>query len=95
GGSLRCALFGGNLAVLGEKNGWAGVIVDGCVRDGHEIDACGIGVRALAAHPRRSDRRPSGERDVVLEIRGVRIVPEQWCYADIDGVLVSDAALHG
>jgi regulator of ribonuclease activity A len=31
GASLRCALVGGNLAALGERNGWAGAIVNGCV----------------------------------------------------------------
>lgn len=93
GGGMRCALLGGNLAVLAEKNGWAGVIVDGCVRDGAEIDECAIGVRALATHPRRSDRRGSGEREVTVEIRGVRIAPGDWCYADADGVLVADSAL--
>ena len=33
GGSLRCALVGDNLAELGHKNGWAGIVVYGCIRD--------------------------------------------------------------
>jgi regulator of ribonuclease activity A len=89
GGSLRCALLGGNLAKLAEANGWAGVIVNGCVRDADEIDACAIGVRALASHPRKSDKRGIGQRDVVVEFAGARIAPGEWCYADRDGVLVS------
>lgn len=93
GASLRCALLGGNLAQLAEKNGWAGVIVNGCVRDVDEIDACAIGVRALASHPRKSDKRGIGQREVVLEFAGSRIAPGQWCYVDRDGVLISDQAL--
>ncbi|MGZ3254690.1 MAG: ribonuclease E activity regulator RraA, partial [Burkholderiaceae bacterium] len=54
GGSLRCALVGGNLGVLAEKNGWAGIVVNGCIRDSEEINQCDIGVRALATHPQRS-----------------------------------------
>ena len=46
GGSLRCALLGGNLGVLAQKNSWVGVIVHGCIRDVAEINACQIGVRA-------------------------------------------------
>ena len=92
--SLRCALFGGNLAVLAEKHGWAGVIVNGCVRDTAEIDACEIGVRGLAAHPRRSDRRGNGEREVAVEIGGAKLSPGNWVYADADGVLFSDSPLH-
>ncbi|HEX7646261.1 MAG TPA: ribonuclease E activity regulator RraA, partial [Noviherbaspirillum sp.] len=50
GGSLRCALVGGNLGVLAEKNGWSGIIVNGCVRDSEELSACNVGIRALATH---------------------------------------------
>jgi len=87
--SLRCALLGGNLAVLGEQNGWQGVIVNGCVRDADELDACRLGVRALHTHPRRSDRRGLGERDVVVGFAGVTVRPGDWIYADRDGWLVS------
>ena len=38
GGSDRCALVGGNLGVLGVKNGWAGIVVFGCVRDSSELE---------------------------------------------------------
>lgn len=33
GGSLRRALVGGNIGAAAAKNGWAGVVVNGCVRD--------------------------------------------------------------
>ena len=62
GGSRRCAVFGGNLAATAARNGWGGVIINGCARDAGEIDATDIGVRALALHPRRSGeagRRPT------------------------------------
>ena len=89
GGSLRCALVGGNLALLAEKNGWAGIIVYGCIRDSNEIDACEIGVRALATHPQRSVRKGIGERDLRVVIAGVAVKPGDWIYADADGVLVA------
>lgn len=92
-GSLRCALLGGNLAQLAERNGWVGVVVNGCVRDVLEIDACAIGVRALATHPRRSDKRGVGSIGTTVEIGGVRIAPGHWCYVDEDGLLVSEAPL--
>lgn len=92
-GSLRCALFGGNLAQLAQRNGWSGVVVNGCVRDVVEIDACAIGVRALATHPRRSDKRGNGAIGNTVEIGGVRIAAGHWCYADEDGILVSSAPL--
>lgn len=95
GASLFCALVGGNLGKLGEKNGWAGVIVNGCVRDADELDACRFGVRALHTHPRKSHKGGVGERDVVIAFADVTIVPGDWIYADRDGWIVSaGGALH-
>ena len=89
GGSLRCAVFGGNLAACAAKNGWAGVFINGCARDAGEVNAADIGVRALALHPRRSVKRGEGQRDVPVTFRGVTVRPGEWIYADADGVLVS------
>jgi regulator of ribonuclease activity A len=94
GGSLRCALVGGNLALLAEKNGWAGIVVYGCIRDSEEIDASDIGVRALATHPQRSVRKGIGERDLRVAIAGVAVNPGDWIYADADGVLVARDKLN-
>jgi regulator of ribonuclease activity A len=58
--SVRCALVGGNLGMLAEKHGWAGILVYGTVRDTRELDACEVGIRALAVHSQRSQK--SGHR---------------------------------
>ncbi len=94
GGSLRCALVGGNLGVLAQKNGWAGIVVHGCVRDSVELNQCDIGIRALATHPRRSIRKGVGETNLAVDIAGVTIRPGDWIYADDDGVLVSEKPLN-
>lgn len=93
GGSMRCALVGGNLAVLGARNGWAGIVVNGAVRDTVELDACTIGIRALGTHPQKSVKRNSGERDVAVQFPGAVVRPGNWVYADADGILVSDRRL--
>jgi regulator of ribonuclease activity A len=92
GGSLRCALVGGTLAAIGAKNGWAGIVVDGCVRDEAEMAALPIGMRALALHPLRSEKRGQGRRDVAVRLQGVTIHPGEWIAADVDGVIVLDKA---
>lgn len=93
GGSLRCAVLGGNLAKAAADNGWSAVIVNGAVRDADEIDACDVAVRALALNPRRSVKRGIGESGVAVSMLGVRIAPDMWIYGDRDGVLVSTEAL--
>jgi regulator of ribonuclease activity A len=89
GGSLRCALVGGNLAAAAAKNGWAGIVVDGAVRDASELRAAGIGIKALGLMPMRSVKRGEGQRDVAVEIQGVAVRPGDWVYADEDGIVVS------
>jgi regulator of ribonuclease activity A len=96
GGSLRCALFGGNLAVLAAENGWAGVVVNGAVRDVDEIDAQPIGVRALAAVPRRSQKGlHSGQAGLPVVFAGVVFREGEWLCADRDGIVVLPAAPDG
>lgn len=95
GGSTRCALLGARLATMAHENGWAGVVVNGCVRDSVEVAKIPLGVRALHAVPRRSDKRGSGERGVSVEFAGVSFSPGEYLYADADGIVVAARDLLG
>lgn len=88
GASLRRALVGGNLGAAAARNGWAGVVVDGCVRDVIELAQCHIGLRALAAMPLPTEKRAEGQRDIPVQIQGVWVRPGDWLYADEDGMVV-------
>lgn len=94
GGSVRTALVGGNLGKLAETNGWAGIVVHGAVRDSDELAACAVGIKALAAIPRKGAKAGDGEKDVAVAFCGVTIAPGEWVYADADGIVVSEQALH-
>jgi len=95
GGSIRCALVGGNLGVLAVKNGWAGIVVYGYVRDSEELSQQQVGIKALGAHPRKSEKGlHSGHIDKVVSFAGVTFKPGAWLYADADGIVVSDTAVH-
>lgn len=89
GGSLRRALVGGNLAAAAARNGWVGIVVDGCVRDVAELNAAAVGIRALALMPLPTEKRNEGQRDVAVQIQGVWVRPGDWLYADADGIVVS------
>lgn len=89
GGSLRRALVGGNLAAAAARNGWAGIVVDGCVRDVAELATAGVGIRALALMPLPTQRRGEGQRDVEVQVQGVWVRPGDWLYADADGIVVT------
>jgi len=93
GGSQRCALVGDQLGELGVKNGWAGVVVYGCIRDSKMLGGMDLGVFALGTHPRKSIKRNVGEVDIPVTFGGVTFVPGHYLYADEDGVIVSAEAL--
>ncbi|RYX95704.1 MAG: RraA family protein [Comamonadaceae bacterium] len=88
GGSLRRALLGGNLAKAAFSNGWAGVVIYGCMRDIAEVAQFNIGVRALASMPLPCEKRNEGQRDVAVQIENVWVRPGDWLYADEDGMVV-------
>ena len=91
GGSLRRALLGGNLAAVAARNGWAGVVIDGCVRDVAELALCQVGIRALATMPLSTEKRQQGQQDVPVQVQGVWVRPGDWLYADEDGMVVMPA----
>lgn len=93
GGSKRCALLGDNIAAMGAKNGWSGIIIHGCVRDTADLATFDLGVKALAPFPLKSSKRDPGQRDVPVSFAGVTVRPGDWVYADGDGVIVSATEL--
>ncbi|MCB1647150.1 MAG: ribonuclease E activity regulator RraA [Pseudomonadales bacterium] len=93
GASLRCGLLGDNLAHKAAANGWAGIVVYGCIRDVDEIANIDLGVQALATHPMKSVKRNIGLRDEVLVFGGVTFRPGEYLYADNNGVIVSPEPL--
>jgi regulator of ribonuclease activity A len=89
GGSLRCGLVGATLAGAAATNGWAGIVVYGCIRDAAELAEQPIGVRALAAFPRKSRRGlHSGQAGIPVIFAGVVFRDGEWLCADADGVVV-------
>ena len=89
GGLLGAALLGDQLAALGLKNGWAGVVIYGAVRDTVTLGQMDFGVKALGTNPRRAEKRGLGELDVTVTFGGASFTPGHWLYSDEDGLLVA------
>ena len=94
GGSKRVAIMGDQIAKLAVDNNWAGVIVNGCIRDSAIINQLDIGVRALGTHPVKSLKTYPGEKNAKCNFGGVEFVAGHWVYVDDDGILVSEKPLH-
>ncbi len=94
GGSRNCALLGDLLGALAVRNNWAGIVINGCIRDSKQIAAMDLGVLALATHPRKSRKQNRGEADVTINIAGIAVAPGNYLYADEDGLIVADTILE-
>lgn len=88
GGSLETALMGDMIAQIAADNGWAGVVINGAIRDRVAIAEIPIGVKALGTNPRKSSKTGEGEADALLEFGGVTFRPGAMLYSDEDGILV-------
>jgi regulator of ribonuclease activity A len=93
GGSQRRALLGDMLAEKAATNGWAGLIINGVIRDVDEIGQTKLGVQALGTCPFKTEKLGVGQRDITVQIGGVDIAPGDYVYADNNGVIVSKRAL--
>jgi regulator of ribonuclease activity A len=94
GSSMRKAVLGGNLAAMAARHQWAGLIIQGCVRDLAELAEASVGVVALGHVPMPTQRQAQGLRGEVIHVAGVRVAPGAWIYADPDGVVLSSRRLH-
>jgi regulator of ribonuclease activity A len=88
GGSLHTALVGDLIAGLARDNGWAGLVVNGAVRDTEALSGLDLGIKALGSNPRKSAKTAAGQVDVPVRFGGVTFRPGAQLYSDEDGVVV-------
>lgn len=93
GGSLASALVGDLIAGSAQKNGWAGLVIWGVIRDSVALADMDIGIKALGSNPWKSKKDGVGQVDVPLSFGGVDFLPGSWVYSDEDGILVSPRKL--
>jgi regulator of ribonuclease activity A len=89
GGSLRHALLGDLLAAKAVEHGWAGLVINGCVRDVEILSTLDLGIRALNCHPLKTEKRGEGQFNVPVNFAGVRFQPGQFIYADANGIVLA------
>ncbi|WP_329519628.1 ribonuclease E activity regulator RraA [Spirillospora sp. NBC_01491] len=94
GGSAASALLGDMLGGAAVLNGWAGVVINGVVRDVVALRGLDLGVKALGSNPRKSVKDGAGETGEPVRFGGVRFSPGDWLYSDEDGIVVSGRALR-
>ncbi len=89
GGSLKCSMVGDQVAQAACDNGWAGMVINGAIRDSVAIAGIAIGIKALNTIPRKSIKRGEGERDLTVHFAGISFEPGHYLYSDEDGIVVA------
>ncbi|WP_410687720.1 ribonuclease E activity regulator RraA [Avibacterium paragallinarum] len=93
GGAVRQALLDAELAQLAADNGWEGIIIYGAVRQIQQLENIDIGIQALAPIPVGANSDTQGEVDIPVNFGGVTFFPEDYVYADLTGIILSQEPL--
>ena len=93
GGAVRRGLIDAELTQLAVDNGWEGIIVYGAVRQIQQLENLDIGIHALAPIPVSADESSAGESDIPVNFGGVTFFPEDYIYADLTGIILSQEPL--
>ena len=93
GGAVRRGLIDAELAQLAADNGWEGIIVYGAVRQIQQLENINLGIHALAPIPVNADESNIGESDIPVNFGGVTFFPEDYIYADLTGIILSQEPL--
>jgi regulator of ribonuclease activity A len=87
------AVVGENLMKFARDNGWAGILINGYVRDTKITRTIPVGLWALGTCSRKShDKRPA-QRDIELHFGGVTFKNGDYLVADHDGIVVAPKSL--
>jgi regulator of ribonuclease activity A len=89
GGSTALALLGDAMAARAAGDGWAGLILNGAVRDVEALAELDLGLLALGHVPRRSRKGGVGAKDVPVTFGGATFQPGGTVWCDADGVVVA------
>ena len=93
GASMRRALLGDMLPAKAIENGWAGILINGCIRDSVDMATMQLGVMALGTHPLKTVKKGVGKTNVSVNFAGLNFEPADFIYIDEDGIIISEKPL--
>ncbi len=82
------AVVGENLMKFALENGWAGIVINGYVRDTKITKTMPIALWALGTCSRKSHDKREAQRDVELSFGGVSFKNGEFLLSDHDGIIV-------
>ena len=88
------AVVGDNLMKFAHENNWAGIIINGYVRDTKNTKEIDVGLFALGTCPKKTMESSEGSLHVTVTFGSVSFNEGDYLYADRDGIIVSSTPLE-
>ena len=93
-GVAHASMVGDQIAELALLNNWAGIVVNGYVRDVEVLKTMDLGIFARGSVAQKTDKRGHGFQNIMISFGGVVMRPGNWMYVDQNGWLVADRKLE-
>ena len=93
-GVTHASMIGDQIAESAVKNNWAGIIVNGCVRDVEDLKNLPIGIFAKGTVAQKTNKKNHGFEDILISFGSVVMTSGKWIYIDRNGWLIADKKLE-
>ena len=93
-GVTHASMIGDQIAASAVKNNWAGIVVNGYVRDVEELKNFPIGIFAKGAVAQKTNKKNHGFEDVLVAFGSAVMTSGKWIYIDQNGWLIADNNLE-
>ena len=88
------AVVGDNLMKFAYENNWAGIVINGYVRDTKNTKEIDVGLFALGTCPKKTMELKEGSLHDAISFGGITFNEGDYLYADRDGIIVSAMPLE-
>ena len=93
-GVAHASMVGDQIAESAFKNYWAGIVVNGYVRDIELLRTLDIAIFARGSVAQKTDKREHGFEDIMISFGSTVMRSGNWMYADESGWIVADGELE-
>jgi regulator of ribonuclease activity A len=93
-GVAHASMVGDQIAESAFKNNWAGIFVNGYVRDVEILETLDLGIFARGSVAQKTDKQDHGFEDIMISFGSTIMHSGNWLYVDENGWIVADAKLE-
>ena len=93
-GVAHASMVGDQIAESALLNNWAGIVVNGYVRDVAILKTMDLGIFARGSVAQKTDKRGHGFENIMISFGSVVMRSGNWMYVDENGWLVADRKLE-